>query len=120
MASAGLPLLDSTAECDKCPLANYGCRPRCGSIPRPARGRRHSSPKATQAIPVVSVLVRANVRGTGDHREPNEKLDAVVLFAAAWLVSSPTQLPHDLGAGVFTHSVRGAFQGLTELTALNR
>ena len=22
MASAGLPLLDSTAECDKCPLAN--------------------------------------------------------------------------------------------------
>ena len=57
---------------------------------------------------------------TGDHREPNEKLDAVVLSAAAWLVSSPTQLPNDLGADVVTHSVRGAFQGLTELTALNR
>ena len=41
--------------------------------------------------------------------ESNEKLDAVVLSAAAWLVSNPTRLPHDLGAGVFTHSVRGAF-----------
>ena len=65
-------------------------------------------------------MVRAYVRGTGDHREPNEKLDAVVLSAAAWLVSNPTQLPHDLGADVFTHSVRGAFQGLAELAAWNR
>ena len=51
--------------------------------------------KATQPIPVVSVLVRAYVRSTGD---PGSQTRSWMrsFSAAARLVSNPTQLPHDL------------------------
>ena len=67
---------------------------RCGSILRPARDADIIA-KATQAIPVVSVLVRANVRSTGD---PGSQTRSWMrsFSTAAWLVSNPTQLPHDL------------------------
>jgi hypothetical protein len=76
---------------------------------------------AEQAIPIVTVMVKAYVRGTGDW-EPNDELEAVIVTAAARMVSNPGQLPYDTTAGVFTHSVRGAFQGwtLAELFVLNR
>jgi hypothetical protein len=67
---------------------------------------------AEQAIPIVTVMVKAYVRGTGDW-EPNDELEAVIVTAAARMVSNPGQLPYDTTAGVFTHSVRGAFQGWT-------
>ena len=76
---------------------------------------------AEQAIPVVTVMVKAYVRG-GDTWETSDELDAVIVSAAARMVSNPTGLAHELTAGAFTHSVRGSFQGWTlpELFILNR
>lgn len=76
---------------------------------------------AEQAIPIVTVMVRAYVRGNGDW-EPNEEVEAVIVTAAARMVSNPSGLSHDETAGPFTRSVRGAFQGwtLAELFVLNR
>ncbi len=76
---------------------------------------------AEQAIPVVSTMLRAYVRG-GAGWESNDELDAVIVTAAARMVSNPSGLAHDDTAGPFTRSVRGAFQGwtLAELFVLNR
>lgn len=76
---------------------------------------------AEQAVPVVTVMVKAYVRGGADW-EPNDELDAVIVTAAARMVSNPGQLPTDSTAGAFSQSVRGAFQGwtLAELFVLNR
>ncbi|UXA10381.1 hypothetical protein KXD97_19855 [Mycobacterium sp. SMC-8] len=76
---------------------------------------------AEQAIPVVSTMLRAYVRG-GAGWESNDELDAVIVAAAARMVSNPSGLAHDDTAGPFTRSVRGAFQGwtLAELFVLNR
>jgi hypothetical protein len=76
---------------------------------------------AEQAIPIVTVMVRAYVRGDTTW-DSNEELDAVIVTATARMVSNPGQLPIDVTAGQFTQSVRGAFQGwtLAELVVLNR
>ena len=76
---------------------------------------------AEQAIPVVTTMVKAYVRGGADW-ESNDELDAVIVTAAARMVSNPTGLPHEMTAGPFVRSVRGAFQGwtLAELFVLNR
>lgn len=76
---------------------------------------------AEQAIPIVTVMVRAYVRG-GAGWEPNEELEAVIVTAAARMVTNPGQLPIDLTTGAFGQSIRGAFQGwtLAELFVLNR
>jgi hypothetical protein len=76
---------------------------------------------AEQAIPIVTVMVKAYVRGTGDW-EPSDELEAVIVTAAARMVSNPGQLPVDMTTGPFAHSVRGAFQGwtLAKLFVLNR
>ena len=76
---------------------------------------------AEQAIPVVTVMVRAYVRGNAEW-EPNEELHAVIVTAAARMLSNPSGLAHDETAGPFSRSVRGAFQGwtLAELFVLNR
>lgn len=74
------------------------------------------------AIPVVTTMVKAYVRGNGQDWEPNDELDAVIVTATARMVSNPTGLLHDTVAGPFTQSLRGAFQGwtLAELAVLNR
>ena len=76
---------------------------------------------AAQAIPVVTTMVRAYVRG-GDGWETNDELDAVICTASARMVTNPGGLPVDEAVGPFTRSVRGAFQGwtLAELFVLNR
>lgn len=76
---------------------------------------------AEQAIPIVTVMVKAYVRGRGDW-EPNDELEAVIVTASARMVSNPGQLPIDLTTGAFGQSIRGAFQGwtLAELFVLNR
>ncbi|MBV5244179.1 hypothetical protein KUF57_11595 [Mycolicibacterium sp. PAM1] len=76
---------------------------------------------AAQAIPVVTTMVKAYVRG-GEAWEANEELDAVIVTASARMVSNPSGLSHDDTAGPFTRSIRGAFQGwtLVELFVLNR
>lgn len=76
---------------------------------------------AEQAIPVVSMMVRAYVRGNSDW-EPNDELEAVIVTAAARMVTNPGQIPIDLTTGSFGQSIRGAFQGwtLVELFVLNR
>ncbi|KUI27756.1 hypothetical protein [Mycobacterium sp. GA-2829] len=76
---------------------------------------------AQQAVPIVTVMVRAYVRG-GPGWESNEELDAVIVTASARMVSNPSGIAHDATAGQFTQSVRGAFQGwtLAELFVLNR
>lgn len=76
---------------------------------------------AEQAIPVVTTMVRAYVRGGADW-ETNDELDAVIVTAAARMVTNPGGLPVDESIGPFTRSVRGAFQGwtLAELYVLNR
>ena len=76
---------------------------------------------ATQAIPVVTVMAKAYVRGGADW-EPNDEIDAVIVTATARVVANPTGLSHDITAGPFAHSIRGAFQGwtLAELFVLNR
>ena len=77
---------------------------------------------AEAAIPIVTTMVKAYVRGTGTGWEPNEELEAVIVTAAARLVTNPGQLPVDLAAGPFTQSLRGGFTGwtLAELAVLNR
>lgn len=76
---------------------------------------------AEQAVPVVTVMVKAYVRG-GPGWEPNDELDAVIVTAAARMVSNPSGLPMDFTTGSFSQSIRGAFQGwtLAELFVLNR
>lgn len=76
---------------------------------------------AEQAVPVVTVMVKAYVRG-GPDWEPNDELDAVIVTASARMVSNPSGLPMDFTTGSFAHSIRGAFQGwtLAELFVLNR
>jgi len=76
---------------------------------------------AEQAIPIVTVMVKAYVRG-GTDWEANEELEAVIVTAAARMVSNPGQLPTDVTAGPFSQSIRGAFGGwtLAELFVLNR
>lgn len=76
---------------------------------------------AEQAIPVVTTMAKAYVRG-GTGWEPNDEIDAVIVTAAARVVSNPRGLPVDVTAGPFTQSLRGAFQGwtLAELFVLNR
>lgn len=81
---------------------------------------------AEQAIPIVTVMARAYVRGGEDDWgptwSPNSELDAVIVTAAARLATNPGQLPVDTAAGPFSHSLRGAFGGWTtaELSVLNR
>ena len=74
-----------------------------------------------QVIPIVTVMVKADVRGGSDW-EANEELEAVIVTAAARMVSNPTGLAHDMTSCPFSHSLRGAFQGwtLAELFVLNR
>ncbi len=76
---------------------------------------------AEQAIPVVTTMVKAYVRG-GIGWASNDELDAVIVTAAARMVSNPSGLPVDDTVGPFSRSVRGAFQGwtLAELYVLNR
>lgn len=76
---------------------------------------------AEQAIPVVTTMVKAYVRG-GPDWVANDELDAVIVTAAARIVSNPSGLSQDITAGPFTQSLRGAFQGwtLAELFVLNR
>lgn len=76
---------------------------------------------AETAVPVVTAMARAYVRG-GTDWEPNDEIDAVIVTATARVVANPTGLSHDMTAGPFTHSIRGAFQGwsLAELFVLNR
>ncbi|VEG40301.1 Uncharacterised protein [Mycolicibacterium flavescens] len=77
---------------------------------------------AEQAIPVVTTMVKAYVRGSGEGWAPNEELEAVIVTAAARLITNPGGIPVDNQAGQFTHSLRGAFTGwtLAELAVLNR
>lgn len=76
---------------------------------------------ASQAIPIVTTMVKAYVRG-GEYWEANDELEAVIVTASARMVSNPSGLSHDETAGPFTRSIRGAFQGwtLAELFVLNR
>uniref|UniRef100_A0A5Q5BKU5 Phage gp6-like head-tail connector protein n=2 Tax=unclassified Mycobacterium TaxID=2642494 RepID=A0A5Q5BKU5_MYCSS len=77
---------------------------------------------AEQAIPIVTTMVKAYIRGNGFDWEPNDELEAVIVTASARMVSNPGGLPVDTAAGPFTQSLRGAFQGwtLAELFVLNR
>ena len=76
-----------------------------------------------QAIPIVTLLVKAYVRG-GEWWEIDDypELEAVVVTAAARLVTNPGVVDQEMVAGPFTHSLRGGFTGwtLAELAALNR
>ena len=76
---------------------------------------------AEQAIPIVTTMLRAYVRG-GAGWESNDELDAVIVTASARMVSNPSQLDEATTAGPFSRSIRGAFQGwtLAELFVLNR
>jgi hypothetical protein len=77
-----------------------------------------------QAIPVVTTMVKAYTRGNGfdQYGDLSEELDAVIVTAAARLVTNPGQLAVDQAAGPFTQSLRGGFTGwtLAELAVLNR
>lgn len=77
------------------------------------------------AIPIVTVMVKAYTRGNGfdiygDTDDPD--LEAVIVSAAARMASNPTGLAYDETAGPFSRSIRGAFNGWTlgELAVLNR
>lgn len=87
---------------------------------RPNDGALEES--AEQAIPVVSTMVRAWVRGTGEGWTPNDELEAVIVTATARLITNPGQIPVDHATGPFTQSLRGSFTGwtLAELAVLNR
>lgn len=76
---------------------------------------------AEQAIPVVTVMVKAYVRG-GTDWEPNDEVEAVIVTASARVLSNPSGLAQDVTAGPYSQSLRGAFQGwtLAELFVLNR
>lgn len=76
---------------------------------------------AAQAVPVVTAMAKAYVRG-GSEWEPNDELDAVIVTATARMVSNPSGLAQDHAVGPYSHSLRGAFQGwtLAELFVLNR
>jgi hypothetical protein len=76
---------------------------------------------AGAAISVVTALAKAYVRG-GEDWETNDEIDAVIITAAARLVTNPSQLGNDETLGPFSRSLRGGFTGwtLAELAALNR
>lgn len=76
---------------------------------------------ATQAIPVITTMVKAYVRG-GAGWESNDELDAVIVTSTARLITNPGQIPIDQSTGDFGQSLRGAFTGwtLAELAVLNR
>jgi hypothetical protein len=78
--------------------------------------------KAEQAIPVMTTMVKAYVRGTGESWTANDELGAVIVTATARLVTNPGGISVDETAGEFTRSLRGAFTGwtLAELAVLNR
>jgi hypothetical protein len=86
---------------------------------RPDDATLEGSVKA--AIPVVTTLVKAYVRGGADW-VANDELEAVIVTATARLVVNPGQLAVDQAAGPFTQSLRGGFTGwtLAELAVLNR
>lgn len=77
--------------------------------------------KAEQAIPIITTMVRAYVRG-GEGWTPNPELEAVIFTAACRLTANPSGIQIDQTAGPFSQSVRGAFGGWTptELAVLNR
>ena len=79
---------------------------------------------AQQAIPIITTMVKGCTRGNGFDQwgDPTEELEAVIVTAAARLVTNPGQIAHDLAAGPFTQSLRGGFTGwtLAELAILNR
>lgn len=59
---------------------------------------------AQQAVPIITTMVKAYTRGNGfDDDDPNEELEAVIVTAAARLVTNPGQIPVDQVAGQFTH-----------------
>jgi hypothetical protein len=76
---------------------------------------------AESALPIVTAMVKAYVRG-GPGWEPNEELEAVIVTATARLVTNPGQVSLDQTAGAFSQSLRGGFAGwtLAELAVLNR
>jgi hypothetical protein len=81
------------------------------------------SGSAEQAIPIVTTLVKAYVRGGADWDASDyEDVEAVIVTASARLVTNPGQIATDQAAGPFTQSLRGGFTGwtLAELAVLNR
>lgn len=76
---------------------------------------------ADKVIPVVTVMVRAYVRG-GDGWTANSELEAVITTATARLMANTGQIPVDQTTLDFSQSLRGAFTGWTtaELFVLNR
>ncbi|TXI54306.1 hypothetical protein [Mycolicibacter arupensis] len=75
------------------------------------------------AVPIVTVMCRAYVRGNGfNNGQPNDELAAVITTAAARLAANPSGFPNDKTAGEFSQSLRGAFGGwtLAEQFVLNR
>lgn len=79
---------------------------------------------AENAIPVITVMVKAYTRGNGfdAYGEPDEDLESVIVTASARMASNPSGLATDETAGPFSRSIRGAFNGWTlgELAVLNR
>ena len=76
---------------------------------------------ADKVVPVVATMVKSYVRG-GIGWTPNAELESVIITAAARLMTTPGQVPVDLGAGDFSQSLRGSFTGWStaELAVLNR
>jgi hypothetical protein len=74
-----------------------------------------------QAIKVVTLLAKAYVRG-GEDWEPDDEIEAVIVTAAARLVTNPGVVDQEMTAGPFSRSLRGGFTGwtLAELAVLNR
>lgn len=76
-----------------------------------------------QAIPVITTMVKAYVRGGEDWDASDyDDVEAVIVTATARLVTNPGQIAADQAAGPFTQSLRGGFTGwtLAELAVLNR
>ena len=81
------------------------------------------------AVNQITMLAKAYTRGNGfaaslysPFAVPNDEIAAVIVLAAARLVSNPRQIAVDIPSGAASTSFRGAFDGWTtaELAALNR
>lgn len=80
-------------------------------------------PALVAAVDAIAALARSYTRGRGFTVDgPNVDVSAVVVTAAARLVSNPRQITFELDVGRGSRAYRGGFVGwsLAELAALNR
>lgn len=75
-------------------------------------GRNVPTPQGEAALSVVTMAVRAYVRG-GPSWVPNDEQASVILTAAARLIAHPRQIDMSESVGPQSASLRAGFQGFT-------